>query len=479
MGVDVALVAEAQAGSGQVVDVEVREAPAQVINAEHRGVNAAGALDLVVLEDGRHALLGGEEQVAGLAEGQVGRLAAHFDVGVEVGEEAGGELREGDVDRVGELVADTGLREGRRGAFIGGVGLDDELTRLLSDADRALGRLDGVTTVLPNPEFFVAMYVRQEAVLSSQIEGTQSTLEDVLEFEAEGRAPEAPRDVEEVVNYVRAMNSGLRRLAELPLSLRLLREIHGELLRGVRGGERNPGEFRRSQNWIGATGCTPANADFVPPPVSELDRCLGEFETFLHDRESLPHLVHCGLAHAQFETIHPFLDGNGRVGRLLITLLLCEREILDRPLLYLSYWFKAHRAQYYDRLTAVRNHGDWEGWLRFFLRGVYEVSLSATETARAILDLREADRERIASLGAASSNGLKLLDRLFQTPMITVRHAESVLGCAFTTAASVVGELESLGVLREVTGRKRNRRYRYDRYLALFDRLSLPDETDD
>ena len=268
--------------------------------------------------------------------------------------------------------------------------MDKELTRLLSDADRALGRLDGVASILPNPDLFVAMYVRHEAVLSSQIEGTQSTLEDLLEFEVgrEGRA-NRPKDIEEVVNYVAAMNHGLRRLPRLPLSLRLIREVHGKLLRGVRGGDRQPGEFRTSPNWVGAPGSTPNNAQYVPPPPHEMREALNDLERFLHDRSTLPVLIHCGMAHAQFETIHPFLDGNGRVGRLLITLLLCERDVLRQPLLYLSYYLKAHRAQYYDRLMAIRHDGDWEGWLKFFLRGVFEVSQAATEVSRAIVDLRE------------------------------------------------------------------------------------------
>lgn len=358
------------------------------------------------------------------------------------------------------------------------VAMDEALTRLLSDADRALGRLDGVASVLPDPELFVAMYVRQEAVLSSQIEGTQSTLEDVLEFEASESGPDTPDDVSEVVNYVRALKHGLARLAQVPLSLRLLREIHGELLRDTRGAERNPGEFRTSQNWIGPAGCTLTGAEFVPPPPHEVIRCLSAIEEFLHERTSLPHLVHCGLAHAQFETIHPFLDGNGRVGRLLITLLLCERRILQRPLLYLSHYLKAHRAQYYDRLMAVRNDGDWEGWLDFFLRGVYEVSLAATETARKILTLREDHRAHIASQASGPSNGQKLLDALFRQPLLTIRRAEKILGTSYVTAAKTVAELERLGILREVTGRSRNRRYRYDRYLALFDTQALlPDSS--
>lgn len=347
--------------------------------------------------------------------------------------------------------------------------MDEPLSRLLSDADRCLGRLDGVASVLPNPDLFVAMYVRQEAVLSSQIEGTQSTLEDVLEFEADARGEEHPRDVEEVVNYVRAMNFGLRRLHELPICLRLIREIHAELLQGVRGSERTPGEFRRSQNWIGPQGCTLNTAIFVPPPVHEMHQALDNLEKFLHGGETLPRLIHCGLVHAQFETIHPFLDGNGRVGRLLITFLLCQQGILGRPLLYLSYYFKAHRAEYYDRLNAVRLDGNWEGWLMFFLRGVYEVSQSATDTARAILRLRENHRERIASLGATSGSAARLLDYLFEQPIVSVRMVERRLECAYATANKLVEALVELGIVGEITGQQRNRRFRYEPYLALFE----------
>lgn len=353
------------------------------------------------------------------------------------------------------------------------VKMDDELLRRLSDADRALGRLDGVASVLPNPELFVAMYVRHEAVLSSQIEGTQSTLEDVLRYEAEDGSREEPRDVGEVVNYVRAMNAGLEQLRELPLSLRLIRNIHGELLRGTRGGQRYPGEFRKTQNWIGPGGCTLAEATFVPPPPHELMPALDHFERFLHERGSLPALIHCGLAHAQFETIHPFIDGNGRVGRLLITFLLCEQGILQRPLLYLSYYLKLHRAQYYDRLMAVRLEGDWEGWLKFFLRGVYEVSLAATDTARQILKLREGHRERIGSNLGGSANGLRLLDYLFEHPITSIRRVERFVGCTYVTAARLVEDLGRLGMLEEITGQKRNRLYRYKPYVDLFDRQAL------
>jgi Fic family protein len=354
------------------------------------------------------------------------------------------------------------------------LNVDAEMIKLLSDADRALGRLDGVASVLPNPDLFVAMYVRHEAVLSSQIEGTQSTLEDVLEFEADG-GRERVKDVEEVVNYVGAMNHGLRRLPALPLSLRLLREIHGELLQGVRGAERQPGEFRTSQNWIGPGGCTLNNAEFVPPPPHEMKAALANLEAFLHDRTSLPVLIHCAFAHAQFETIHPFLDGNGRVGRLLITLLLCERKVLQQPLLYLSYYLKRHRSQYYDRLMAIRNDGDWEEWVKFFLRGVFEVSQSATETARAILQLRERHRTAIAML-ANSTNALQLLDFLFQSPVLSIRMAENHLRCAYVTAANLIGELQAANILQEITGQQRNRRYRYTPYLELFERQATPPE---
>jgi Fic family protein len=348
--------------------------------------------------------------------------------------------------------------------------MDEELTRLLSDADRALGRLDGVASVLPNPNLFVAMYVRQEAVLSSQIEGTQSTLEDVLQFEATPRGQNIPKDVEEVVNYVRAMNHGLERVKELPLSLRLIREIHAELLKAVRGGHRTPGEFRTSQNWIGPENCTLATATFVPPPVQEMHQALDNLERFLHDT-SLPVLIHCGLAHAQFETIHPFLDGNGRVGRLLITFLLCQRGVLQRPLLYLSHYLKRCRAEYYDRLMAVRNDGDWQGWLKFFLQGVREVSLQATDTSRAITELRERHRQSLSN----NAHGIQLLEYLFEQPLMTVRMVEKQLSCSFATANKLVGQFDRLGLLKRVSPWKsRNRWFRYDPYLELFEQPRQP-----
>ncbi len=350
--------------------------------------------------------------------------------------------------------------------------IDAELTNHLSEADRALGRLDGVASVLPNPNLFVAMYVNHEAVLSSQIEGTQSTLEDVLSYEFEEGRARLPHDVEEVVNYVAAMNYGLSRLSELPLSLRLVREMHGILLQGVRGGNSLPGEFRTSQNFIGAKGANLVDAEFVPPPPVELQQALSDFERFLHDSQSYPALIHAALCHAQFETIHPFNDGNGRVGRLLITLLLCERKILIKPLLYLSYYLKAHRSQYYDRLMAIRNDGDWEGWVKFFLRGIFEVSQAATETARAILDLRELDRAKVVKM-SSSSRALQLLDQLYQTPVVTVRSVESILGVAYATASKLVKGFVRQGILIEITSQRRYRIYRYETYVELFNRQQL------
>jgi Fic family protein len=317
------------------------------------------------------------------------------------------------------------------------VQLDAETIALLSRADQAVGRLDGVAQTLPNPNLFVAMYVRREAVDSSQIEGTQSTLEDVLAFELDPQTRDLPDDVEEVVNYVRAMNYGLARLVSLPLSLRLIREIHAELLQSVRGAEKSPGEFRVTQNWIEAGNVPLERATFVPPPVPEMRDALDNFERFLHDERQFPALVHCGLAHAQFETIHPFLDGNGRVGRLLITFLLVHRGILHRPLLYLSTYLKYHRAEYYDRLMAIRNDGHWEGWLRFFLQGVAETAEEATATARAIVQIREEHRGLIQERGRAVRD-LRLLDLLFQRPLVNVKVVQEAVGVSDVTASRLL-----------------------------------------
>ncbi len=341
----------------------------------------------------------------------------------------------------------------------------EPLISLLSSADQAIGRLDGVGRTLPNPDLFVAMYVRREAVLSSQIEGTQSSLDDLLAFELEGSGSRFPDDVAEVVNHVAAMNYGLERLQTLPLSLRLIREIHEHLLAGVRGSSKEPGEFRRTQNWIGPRGALLADAAFVPPPPAELMPVLGNFEMFLNESPGMPALLHAALAHAQFETIHPFLDGNGRVGRLLITFLLVCRGVLHRPLLYLSHYLKRHRAEYYDRLMAVRVDGDWEGWLRFFLRGVAETAQEATETADRIVSLREAHLTAVSDLGA---NGIQLLDSLYRRPMLDVSAAVTTLGVSWPTANKMVGTFVDRGLLTEVTGHRRNRVFRYAPYLTLF-----------
>jgi Fic family protein len=353
---------------------------------------------------------------------------------------------------------------------------DGELQRLLSDADRNLARLDALATLLPNPDLFVAMYVKQEAVLSSQIEGTQSTLEDVLAFEAEhgnsSSNSNRPKDVSEVVNYVRAMNHGIARLEKdaFPLSLRLIREIHAELMHGVRGQERTPGEFRTTQNWIGSQGANLNNASFVPPPAHMLMTCLGAFEHFIHEhRDDIPVLVRCALAHAQFETIHPFLDGNGRVGRLLITFMLVEAKALAKPLLYLSVFLKEHRAEYYDRLTAVRANGDWESWVKFFLKGVSETAKLASDTGGKIIKLREQHR----TLLSKNIHGLTLLDSLFERPHVDVKRAAEVMQCSIVTAGKVVRDLQKQGVLEEMTGQTRNRVFRYQPYLALFENQAL------
>jgi Fic family protein len=344
-----------------------------------------------------------------------------------------------------------------------------ELQVLLSQADRALGRLDGSIQTLPNPDLFVFMYVRKEAVLSSQIEGTQSSLQDVLAAEAKILSAERPQDTEEVVNYVRAMNYGLERLADLPVSVRLIREIHAKLLENVRGSHLTPGELRTSQNWIGPGGSTLADATFVPPPPHEVAEHLARLEKFLHTDARLPLLAKIGLAHVQFETIHPFLDGNGRVGRLLISFLLCEQRVLLKPVLYLSHYFKRHRQAYYDRLQAVRDEGAWEAWLAFFLQGVIEVSEQATDTARRILQLREEHRRIITdSLGRAAGNGHRALDHLYEHPIVSVGDIEELTGTTYQAANDLVARLVDNRILQEFTGQARNRRFRYQSYIDLF-----------
>ena len=347
------------------------------------------------------------------------------------------------------------------------ISMDSELQELLSMANLALGRLDGSSDIMPNPDLFVSMYVLKEAVLSSQIEGTQASMVDVLEYGAETAHRKIPSDVPEVVNYVRAMNYGLERLETLPLSNKLLKEIHGELLRDVRGAELSPGEFRRSQNWIGPQGCTLAEAVFVPPSPHDMERSMGELESFLHDKSPFPLLIKCALLHSQFETIHPFLDGNGRLGRLLITFYLCQQGVLKRPLLYLSGYFKERREEYYTRLQAVRDEGDWEGWLKFFLRGISRVSRESADTIRQILIMREEHRHLISQNVRGSALGFQLLDHMFQEPMVSVQRIRDYLDTSYPTANNAIAGLVDLGLLEEITGQTRNRVFAYRPYLDL------------
>lgn len=331
----------------------------------------------------------------------------------------------------------------------------------------ACGRLDGISALLPDPDLFLYAYVRREAVLSSQIEGTQSSLSDLLLFEMK-QAPGAPfDDVVEVSNYVAALEHGMARLREgFPLSNRLLREIHGKLLARGRGADKMPGEFRRSQNWIGGT--RPGNARFVPPPPHRVEACMGALERFLHDTsQALPLLIRVAMAHVQFETIHPFLDGNGRVGRLLIALLLHDARLLRQPLLYLSLFFKKHRDEYYRLLGAVREDGDWEAWIDFFLEGVELTANAAVDTAHRLLKLFDDDATRLQSLGRGAASAGHALDALRRRPLATIGEIGERIGATFPTASKALEALEGLGVVREITGKARSRVYAYQGYLDI------------
>jgi Fic family protein len=345
--------------------------------------------------------------------------------------------------------------------------LDGQLQQSLEFAHLALGRLDALSTVLPDTSLFLYTYVRKEAVLSSLIEGTQSSLSDLLLFELD-EAPGVPlEDVTEVSNYVAALDHGLDRLrGGLPLSNRLIRELHGVLLSRGRGSGKDPGAFRRSQNWIG--GSRPGKATFVPPPHTLVDECMSELERFLHARENgMPALVRAGLAHVQFETIHPFLDGNGRVGRLLITFMLCQAGVLREPLLYLSLYFKQNRAEYYRLLSHVRMTGDWEEWLAFFLDGVRETAEGAVSTARRLSTLFQKDRDRIKAIGRRSGSALRVHAALQARPLTSLQGVVDTSGLTFPTAASAMDELMTLGIVKEVTGKRRGRVFSYRRYLAI------------
>ena len=348
---------------------------------------------------------------------------------------------------------------------------DAEMQTLLSLADRKLGRLDGITQILPNPELFVAMYVKKEAVLSSQIEGTQASFVDVLSAEYNQQDDQRRDDIGEVVNYVNAMDWGLHELKEFPLSLRLIRNIHARLLQNTRGFHRNPGEFRKSQNWIGPAGCTLDTATFVPPAVPDMEKALGELERYFYEEDLTPALIKIAMIHAQFETIHPFLDGNGRMGRLLITFWLCQQEILTKPLLYLSYYFKKNRAEYYDRLMAVRKKGQWEEWIKFFLKGVAEVSDEATTSARNILKLKEDCTKLLYEKESGNGNYQKLLDILFEQPFVKRTDVAEKLSISNPTAGSILDSFCQLGILMDCDpGKSRTKIYAFDRYIKILDK---------
>ncbi|MBM4287373.1 MAG: Fic family protein [Deltaproteobacteria bacterium] len=346
--------------------------------------------------------------------------------------------------------------------------------KMIERATLALGRLDSITLLLPDPDLFLYAYVRREAVLSSQIEGTQSSLADLLLFELE-EAPGAPfDDVVEVSNYVAALNHGLARLGEdFPLSNRLIREMHAILLSRGRGSEKAPGEFRRTQNWIGGT--RPGNAHFVPPPPQQVEDCMAALERFLHDpQQPYPAVLNAALAHVQFETIHPFLDGNGRIGRLLIAFILHHQEVLSQPLLYLSLYFKQHRQEYYRLLDLVRLEGDWEAWVDFFLEGVVRTATNAVDTAKRLFALFQEDEQKIRTLGRMAATGLRVFHLLCRRPVLTLNQISTQARMSFPSAAKGMEALVNLGIGRELTGQRRNRVFAYDQYLAILQEGTEP-----
>jgi Fic family protein len=350
----------------------------------------------------------------------------------------------------------------------------DGLQQILEQANQALGRLDGLASILPDLSLLIYTYVRKEAVLSSQIEGTQSSLSDLLMFEND-EGPGVPSgDVQDVSNYVAAMNHGLARLrGGFPLSLRLLCEIHGILLSKGRGSDKQPGEFRRSQNWIGGT--RPGNAIFVPPPPELVLESMGSLELFLHSNSrDMPVLIKAGLAHVQFETIHPFLDGNGRLGRLLITFLLCAHNAIREPILYLSLYLKTHRAAYYELLERVRTKGEWEVWLDFFLTGVKETADQAAEAARRIVTLFEGHQRKIATLGRPAASVLRVFHHMQRNPIVSIPATAKKIGISAPTVAKSLEYMRQLGILRETTGRERHRLFVYEPYLAILNEGTEP-----
>ncbi|NQS97891.1 MAG: Fic family protein [candidate division Zixibacteria bacterium] len=347
---------------------------------------------------------------------------------------------------------------------------NDELRILLSKADRVLARLDGVTMILPNPDLFIAMYVKKEALLSSQIEGTQASLQGVLEFEVDLKPKEDISEIKEVINYIDALNFGIQRLDSIPMSLRLMKELHAILLKGTRGAQKDPGEFRRSQNWITPRGSSIRDADFIPPPPQIVLSVMGELEDFIHFKDNIPPLIKIALIHAQFETIHPFSDGNGRLGRLLITFYLSWRAILSKPLLYLSCYFKENKSEYYEKLMKIRTDGDWEGWILFFLKGVIETSEEAFNTAREIVVLKEKCITKLYENSISSVYAIKLLDLIYEVPLISVKDISTIINISKESSNRLIRKFERVGILKEITGKKRYRRYLFTDYVGIISR---------
>lgn len=346
------------------------------------------------------------------------------------------------------------------------IEINEELNQLLSEANIALGRLDAMGVLLPHIDYMIAMYVRKEALLSSQIEGTQASLDDIFEYESHVPVKNT-EDVEEVVNYIKALNYGLKRLNEFPMSTRLIKEIHTILLSQTRGMDKTPGEFKRSQNWIGPAGSTLKNATFIPPPPVDTVDAMSDLEKYLHTKDKLPILIVCALVHYQFETIHPFLDGNGRLGRLLITFYLCWKGVMQKPLLYLSYYFKLHRQEYYDRLNLVREKGDYEQWIQFFLKGVVWTSESALDTIKQVLLLAETHKKLLIKEKISSPVAIGLLDYLYIKPHVSVQDVAEHFQMSFQTIQALINQFVKLEILKEITGKKRDRRYSYWQYLEL------------
>ena len=346
---------------------------------------------------------------------------------------------------------------------------DEALLALLCAADREVGRLEGSIQILPNPDLFLFMFVRREAVLSSQIEGTESSLRDLLQAEARIRDPHRPADVAEVSNYVAALSHGIAALDQQSITVGLILSVHEKLMHGVRGGKLLPGELRPDQVWIGPRNAPITEATFVPPPANAVARALENLVTYIGALDATPSLIRAGFAHAQFETIHPFLDGSGRVGRLLISLILADQDILTRPALNLSYHFKQHRSSYYDALQAVRDEGDWEGWLKFFLQGVVQSANECRHTARRVVDMREQFRQlALTRLGRAATNGIRLLETLFHRPIVDASHTAKGLEISYAAANRLIDAFVREGVLEEITGNTRNRRFAFQPYIELF-----------